>query len=272
MASSRVRDDGIGDILDLRRYPIGDLRTAEAKALVDRCKADLKAEGLFNLEGLVRPAAIERCAAELRPLIARESFTHRRHHNVYFLDDVAGLAPDHPALRKVETVNHTLCADQLAGSIINRIYEWTPLADFLAAVMEKPKLFLMDDPLARVNVMGYRAGETLNWHFDRSQFTTTLLIQAPEVGGEFQYRGELRSDTDPNYDGIARLLQGEDEHIRTLPLKPGTLNVFTGRNTLHRVSPPAGDKDRVIAIFSYYERPGVTFSDKERLGFYGRAC
>jgi hypothetical protein len=129
----------------------------------------------------------------------------------------------------------------------------------------------MDDPLARVNVMGYRAGEALNWHFDRSQFTTTLLIQAPESGGEFQYRSALRSDSDPNYGGVARVLRCEDGAIRTLPLKPGTLTVFKGKNTLHRVSPPAGARDRIVAVFSYYERPGVVFSLEERVGFYGRA-
>jgi hypothetical protein len=146
------------------------------------------------------------------------------------------------------------------------------MAAFLAAVMEKPSLYVMDDPLSGVNVIAYRAEETLNWHFDRSQFTTTLLIQAPEVGGEFQYRSDLRSDNDPNYEGVARLLRGEDAAVRTLPVTPGTLNVFRGRNTLHRVSPPSGGRDRIIAIFSYYERPGVAFSAEERLGFYGRTA
>ncbi|KAG1702812.1 50S ribosomal protein L21 [Nymphon striatum] len=33
--------------------------------------------------------------------------------------------------------------------------------------------------------MAYKEGETLNWHFDRSEFTTTLLLQAPQsVAGE----------------------------------------------------------------------------------------
>ena len=27
----------------------------------------------------------------------------------------------------------------------------------------------------------------------------------------------------------------------------------------------------MIAVFSYYERPGVLFSEEERIGFYGRA-
>ena len=59
--------------------------------------------------------------------------------------------------------------------------------------MEKETLFTMRDPLARVNVMSYREGEALNWHFDRSEFTTTLLLQEPSGGGEFQYRTDLRT-------------------------------------------------------------------------------
>jgi hypothetical protein len=259
------------ELLDLDRYPIDRLDSPEAAALVARCQADLAADGLFNLDGLVHQQVIERCAAKLQPKLDTESFTHQRSHNVYFLKSVPGLDPDHPALRHTQTLNHTLCADQLRDSDIGRIYAWQPLADFLAAVMEKPALYLMEDPLASVNVMGYRAGETLNWHFDRSVFTTTLLIQAAEVGGEFEYCSNLRSETDRNYEGVVRVLDGDRSLIRKLAVKPGTLNVFKGKNALHRVSPPAGKRDRIIAVFSYYERPGVVFSPEERLGFYGRA-
>jgi hypothetical protein len=122
-----------------------------------------------------------------------------------------------------------------------------------------------------VNVINYKPGETLNWHFDRSLFTTTLLIQAPDAGGEFEYRGNLRGDQDPNYDGVARLLGGADPGIRVNPLAAGTLNVFAGKNTLHRVSTVRGRRDRLIAVYSYYEQPDVLFSDRERIGFYGRA-
>ena len=128
----------------------------------------------------------------------------------------------------------------------------------------------MSDPLARVNVLAYRPGEALNWHFDRAQFTTTLLIRAAESGGEFQYRSALRSDTDPNYDGVARMLRGEDPEVATNTFAAGTLNVFAGRNTAHRVSPVIGKQSRMVAVFSYYDNPGVTFSSKERIGFYGR--
>ncbi len=128
----------------------------------------------------------------------------------------------------------------------------------------------MTDPLARVNVMAYRAGEALNWHFDRSEFTTTLLLQAPEKGGEFEYRTDLRSANDPNYAGVAELLEGRDPQVQRIRLSAGTLNVFRGKNTAHRVTPVAGRVERFIAVFSYYEKPDVMFSDAERLGFYGR--
>jgi len=45
-----------------------------------------------------------------------------------------------PTIRRsgsFETVNCTLCGDQLLGTIVNRIYEWAPLAEFLARVMGK---------------------------------------------------------------------------------------------------------------------------------------
>jgi hypothetical protein len=153
-----------------------------------------------------------------------------------------------------------------------QVYEWAPFATFLAATMEKPVLHTMADPLARVNVMEYRQGEALNWHFDRSEFTTTLLLQAPGAGGDFAYRTDLRSEGDPNYEGVAQLLEGRDAEVKLLHLDAGTLNVFRGKNTAHRVTPVRGPTDRIIAVFSYFDRPGVTFSPEERIGFYGRAA
>jgi len=271
--STDVRDPTmfeISDLLDLDRFPIDRPDSDACAELVERCKATLACDGMFNLDGFVRAEVIARAAEELTPLTQSMSFHQSRAHNVYFLKTVPGVPDDHPALAKSVTSSHTLCDDQMTDSIIHAIYEWQPLADFLARVMDKPRLYLMDDPLARVNVMSYRHGEGLGWHFDRSEFTTTLLIQSPESGGAFQYRTDLRSDDDPNLDGVARLLEGRDPEQKTLCLNPGTLNVFKGKNTLHGVSPVEGTRNRLIAVFSYYERPGVMFNDDERLGFYGR--
>lgn len=257
--------------LDLDTYPLERLTSAEGIALIARCKAALAADGMFTLEGFLRPGAVSKAVAEVTPTLANDAFTHARTHNIYFKPDIPGLAPDHPALRMCETVNHTICADQMAGAIVRRLYEWPPFAVFMAAIMDKPVLHPMADPLAPVNVMAYYEGEALNWHFDRSEFTTTLLLQAPDQGGEFVYRTDLRSDDDPNYDGVAALLNGADPEVKTLTLAAGALNVFKGKNTAHCVSPVKGDQARIIAVFSYFEHPGVAFTEEERIGFYGRA-
>jgi hypothetical protein len=261
----------MNELIDLDRYPLDRLDCPGGRRLVEQCIADLECKGMFTLEEFMRREVIDAMLPGLLRKLDGESFTHAREHNIYFDDEIDDIPAEHPALARVHTVNHTLCGDQLAAPL-REIYQWSGMTDFLARVMGKQALFPMADPLACANVMGYYAGEGLNWHFDRSEFTTTLLLQAPEEGGEFQYRQGLRSDDDPNFDGVARLLRGEDAQVSTLRLGAGDLNVFKGRNTAHRVTAPVGGKPRLVTVFSYYETPGRLFSDRENLGFYGRTA
>jgi len=259
------------DFLDLDRYPLDRPDAPEWHSLVARCREDLERDGMYNLDGLMDPAVARDASAALAEKFATESFCHERDHNIYFAREIPGLPENHPALTRFRTSNHTLCADQVRGTPMDLLYRWPAFTRFLAATMDKPVLYPMADPLAALNVMSYREGQALNWHFDRSEFTTTLLLQAPEGGGEFIYRTNLRTDDDPNYDGVARLLRDEDPHVRSLALTPGTLNVFRGKNTPHKVTPVRGTRTRVIAVFSFFEQPCVSFGDDERVGFYGRA-
>ena len=153
-------------LIDLDRYPLDRLDDGAGRALVARCIDDLARRGMFTLAGLLRAEVIERMLPDLLARAAAEAYTHAREHNIYFDDDVAGVPRDHPALTRVRTVNHTLCGDQL-GDELRALYEWPPLAAFLARVMGKPALYPMADPLACANVMTYYEGEGLNWHFDR---------------------------------------------------------------------------------------------------------
>lgn len=242
-SSTMAMEDKMRGLIGLGRYPLDRPASPEYDQLVEHARNDLATEGMFNLPGFLRPGVADRLAAEL-----------------------------HPALQQVETVNHTLCAGQLGTSDLVAIHDDALLIRFLTVAMKRPGLHAMADPLARLNVMAYRAGEALNWHFDRSEFTTTLLLQAPDAGDSFEYRTDLRSDTDPNHDGVAALLQDRDPRKQSLDLAAETLSVFRGRNTAHRVTPVMGARHRVVAVFSCYDRPGVLFSAEERMGFYGRAA
>ena len=117
---------------------------------------------MFSLTGLIRPEALCACVAELEPLFDSVAFVHAREHNIYFDDEIGELEEVHPAFSRFTTINRTICGDQVPRSLIARIYEWQPLIDFLAAAMDKPRLYPMADPLGQINVMCYRAGERLN--------------------------------------------------------------------------------------------------------------
>lgn len=257
-------------ILDLDRYPIDQRGSAAYAALLATCQDDLALNGMFNLPGFMRQSALDETLAVSLPKFETEAFRHERKHNIYFKEKIDGVPDDSPLYTQFSTSNLTLCSDQVAGTPVVALYEWQPFVDFLADVMERPALYPMDDDLARLNVMAYHDGQGLNWHFDRSEFTTTLLLQAPEQGSTFLYRTDLRSADDPNYDGVANLVRGEDTQVQALDAEAGTLNVFRGVNTPHCVTPAQGPRPRVVTVLTYYETPGARFTPEEQLGFYGR--
>ncbi len=263
------RPNSMTSILDLQRYPLQD--PVRVQPLIEHCRQQLNREGLFRLDGLVRASAVHRLLCSLEPLFATEAFSHIQKHNVYFSQRLPGVPKNHPVRKRFQSTHHTLCADQLDRSWLVPLYAWPPLITFLGAVLDKDPLFVMSDPLARVNVMRYQHGEGLNWHFDRAEFATTLLLQEATQGGMFQYCRHLRSASNPNYDGVGAFLSGDGASAQTLCLRAGTLCVFRGQHTVHRVSPVVGERARTVAVFSYFERPDVRFSATEQRMFYGRA-
>ena len=124
-------------VLNLDRWPVDALDSAQGQALIARCRKDLRDAGMFSLEGLIRSEALEACVAEVVPLFDTASFIHARDHNIYFDDEIEGLEAGHPALARFTTVNRTICGDQIPSSLVTRIYEWQPLIDFLAAATER---------------------------------------------------------------------------------------------------------------------------------------
>jgi hypothetical protein len=53
-------------------------------------------------------------------------------------------------------------------------------------------------------------------------------------------------------------------------MRPGTLLVFEGRYSLHRVSPIEGSRWRHVGLLAYDTKPGTMGSDLLRADRYGR--
>ncbi len=251
-------------------YPIENLEAPAGCALLAQFRSRLEQSGALVLPDFLTPAATALLAAEARGL---DWAVHEYHadHTVYFEPSDETLPEGHPRRHRVRTDKGSVPYDLIPRSaLLRRLYEWDTLLAFIAATLGEAQLYRHGDPMAALNVNAHGEGQQLGWHFDRSDFAVTLSLQQSESGGVFEYVPSLRSANEENYDGVARILAGSRDGVRWLPAEPGTLTLFRGHYSLHRVSPGSGPSKRLMATLSYAREPNVVFSAYARQLFYGR--
>ena len=98
-----------------------------------------------------------------------------------------------------------------------------------------------------------------------------MLLQAPDGGGNFEYVSNLRNaeKDEMNFAGVEAVLNGETE-INRLDTRPGTLILFRGQNSIHRVTPTEGSNERILVVLAYNSKPGISLSESARMTFFGR--
>jgi hypothetical protein len=117
-------------------------------------------------------------------------------------------------------------------------------------------------------VMG--EGDELQWHYDQTDFVVSLAIQDADEGGDFDVVPRLRRVDDENYDEVAEVLAGRSDDVLTLAMTPGTLLIFEGRYSLHRVSPIKGSTWRHVGLLAYDTKSDTVSSELLREIRYGR--
>jgi alkylated DNA repair dioxygenase AlkB len=259
------------DVVDLDTYPIHDLDSAAGTALVDDCRRQLAETGVCTLAGFIRPEAVDEMV-HLAQTLAGKAWKSDQTHTVYFEKVDDAVPAEHPRAHTVRSSKNGIAFDFIpADAPVRRLYESDDLTRFIAVVLGKPVLYRSADPLDAMQMTAFNDGDELGWHFDRSEFSMTVMYQQSESGGEFVYVPGLRSTGDENYEGVQRVLQGEDtESLRTLPSAPGTLAFFRGQHAMHRVTPIHGATPRINTVLTYGERPDMKLNDLTSQLFYGR--
>ncbi len=266
-----TNNGGPAAMVDMARYPIGDLDAPEARALIKRCRATLDDSGALSLPGFIQPQAAHALAAEAREL-APLAFEISTEHTCYFEPADESFPEDHPRRRLLFSRKGGVAADHIGETtMLNRLYQWDGLMAFIADALGEDRLYRHADPLAALNINVFDPGQSLNWHFDRADFSVTLSIETAEEGGVLEYVPALRGPTDENYDGVSRVIEGNAGDSRTLSFEAGTLALFRGHYALHRVTPVVGSRARLAAVLSYVREPDVNFTPYARELFYGRA-
>ena len=255
----------LGDLIDLERYQLDDpIHLAAVKARLDR-------EGVVILPDFLRASARDVLVLEAEKQAENAFFTTSTH-NVYLTSQDQSLPAEHIVNRQIKSSKGCITTDQIPeGSGLKTLYHNPQFQNFITAVLGEKALYAYADPLSSINVHYAHEGQELGWHFDNSSFAITLLLQAPEGGGVFEYVPDLRDAAagEMNFQGVADVLEGATP-VKTLDMQPGTLVLFRGRNSLHRVTPTAGNRTRLLVVLAYNDAPGVSLSEGARMTFYGR--
>ncbi|MCF2903744.1 hypothetical protein L0666_01990 [Octadecabacter sp. CECT 8868] len=249
-------------------YPITE-SAQQLQPVIDKTRAALATDGCAVLRGFLTPAGIDALIAEADTVAPNAHRSYNRT-NAYFTQDDESLAPSHPQRRFFDRSNAFVAADNFSDDgPLRRIYNTPGFDAFIQACLEEEKFHRYADPLADVIVNLAEEGTGFPWHFDTNNFTVTLAIQNAERGGEFEYAAGIR-DKGENFEEVAKVLDGTSDQVTSLQLEPGDLQLFRGRNSLHRVAPLSGNRPRYVAILSYVEEPGMVATPERAKQLYGR--
>ena len=262
----------LGDMVDLDRYPIDRPGTDGYRAVVGHARAGLRGDGCALIKDLVRPGALERLGTEIR------SRKHTTHFSTQVINPYFHMSPNpdfpqrHPVNTFIERSSGFIPGDSWEPTTAMRqLFEHPDLARFLADCLEIPELHPYADPLAGLTANILDPGQQFTWHFDTNEFAVTVLVEEADDGGLFEYVANIRSDGDEGFDAIQAVLEGGRHGVRTLDLRPGDLQIFRGRYSLHRVSRvPERSRPRHAAIFAYTEQPGVIGRLERTRQLFGR--
>jgi len=265
------------ELIDLDTYQLDEPRSEAYQAVLQQARAGLRSVGCAVIRDLVRADAVARINSEI---VDRKHTTHFSVEvmNPYFhTTHNPDFGEHHPVNTFLERSSGFIPGDSWdSGMAIDTLFRAPELAQFLADCLEIEALYCYADPLAGLTANILDPGQQFTWHFDTNDFAVTVLVQDADSGGEFQYCPAIRSATDENFEGIQAILDGGESIARsggvhTLELRPGDLQIFRGRHSLHRVKRVAADSQpRHAAIFAYTEQPGVIGRVQRTMQLFGR--
>jgi hypothetical protein len=219
----------------------------------------------------MRPAAVA-SVADWAMMAMPDAYWTDTEHNIYFTADDPDLPADDPRRTRVRSAKGGLAYDQIPSDSPLRVaYESDELTAFVRAALGSTTLYRHADELGALNVMYYAEAGGHGWHFDGADAVVTLMLQPPLGGGQFEYVPMLRSADNENLDGVRRLLQGDRTGIRSMSGTAGTLALFRGHFSPHRVTTVTGPRPRIIAVLSYASTPDARLSAHVKQLFHGRA-
>jgi hypothetical protein len=270
-------------------YPwLHDLESWQARDAIQKAREQYQKTGAFTFDHFITERALNQCVKEARD----------QEDNAYTTDDqhTAHLLPVDPTVPAHSVRNHfmrtqvaSIAFDELPRhSELAALYQHPTLRELVSKIVAQEPLYLSEDPLGCCSINVFRPGYHHSFHFDESEFSTTLMLQESEIPftGLFQYTHPLRGSDDSTgmaLPEVAACIQHYDKGdfceeqpsspptLHTLPFTPGTLSIFSGRTSLHRVTKVEGNRSRLVAVLTFSSQPGFRNSAATQQMFWGRS-
>jgi hypothetical protein len=260
-----------GSVVNFQQYPIGDKADPRRADIVQKLRNDLGAHQYCVLPEFITEGALKTVLGEVESIKAT-AYRNKSRRNCYLhreLDEA--LAADHPRNILMEA-SYSMIGNHLLpeNSLLKGLYHWSGMISFVAGIVGAEVLYPNVDKYQPVNVNCFGAGDQSAWHFDSwNAFTMTLMLQAAESGGEFEIVPNTRADDNPCYDEVRKVLQGDRTRVVTVPREPRAMVIFRGCNSMHRVTPVSGSRQRLMSVFVYEAEPGIEGDAKVNETVYG---
>lgn len=264
-----TQNDVALDIVDVARYPIADLDSGAGADFLAECQHSMETNGWCNLDGFLRDDALGRLNSEANRLLPTAEVLHVKR-NIYQGAIDPTLPMDDPRRKQFTHVAVQLADDQIpTNTSLKRFYHSELLTEFVRRVQKKDHLYRCADEFQALNVVALRPGSWHAWHYDTTECTVTLLLQAAEEGGDFTFLPNSRTDDTEDREAVDRLLAGDMSQSQTFSRGAGTFTLFRGGYSLHGVTRVDGNRPRISAIMTYDEQPDRVIDDAINIRIYG---
>ena len=256
------------DLVDHERYPFED--DAAMSAVIREKRAQLARDNFACLPGFLKADAAVAMTQEALGAMSR-AYRREQTFSAYEETDLERYPENHVRRRKHLSRQYIVPNDILSpsGGLL-ALYSNETLCRRIAQMLDEPALHPLADPIMACTCTVMYEGDTHGWHYDLNDFVVSILLQAPQAGGTFDFAPNIRDENDEHYDAVAEVLDGRSSRLRSVKVEAGTLLLFCGRRALHRVPPVIGPVPRVIALFSYDRRPGVRYGAEQYQRVVGR--
>ena len=131
--------------------------------------------------------------------MSHDAYFCKSSHNAYLNEDDTSKPADDVTRQQEQTYVGSVPYDRIDDNRkLKHLYLWDPLKDFIGYVLGKNTFYRFADPLGACSINVFVEGGEHGWHFDESEYTVMLMLQADPLKHPQLHSQVLHDVPDPD--------------------------------------------------------------------------